>query len=158
LFAADRFGLDIRTSDFERDTLPLSVFLAADGRQIDHAVCASATHEGFYNLSVPIGMAKFDVGVPLGMLGKIVQIEQVSFFTVSGLQAYGGPATRPIAADPVYEAVEYLEEGLYRCNGNSLLFVSPPEGAYSEPLMLSVVFRPVVSSAPFSDNLVSQAA
>ncbi len=40
-----------------------------------------------------------------------------------------------------------LADGLWQCDEKSLLLVPPPETGVDEPLILSIVFRPIVAGA-----------
>ena len=53
-----------------------------------------------------------------------------------------------IAAAPVFDAMEEVSPGLYRSRGEAgFLLVPPPAQKRSAPLLLSLVFRPVVTRA-----------
>lgn len=146
--SANRFGLDLRLADFAVEKLPVAVLLAAGGEQIVQSLTASPTHDGFYVLNIPVGAAKFDAGVQIGALGQVVQIDEIAFHRISVFGADKPDiAASPIAASPVFDSMMPLAEGLWRCDENSLLFVPPPRAAVDEPLVLSIVFRPIVKQA-----------
>ncbi|WP_298675481.1 HAD family hydrolase [uncultured Sphingomonas sp.] len=146
--SANRFGLDLRLADFAVEKLPVAVLLAAGGEQIVQSLTASPTHDGFYVLNIPVGAAKFDAGVQIGAFGQVVQIDEIAFHRISVFGADKPDiAASPIAASPVFDSMMPLAEGLWRCDENSLLFVPPPRAAVDEPLVLSIVFRPIVKQA-----------
>lgn len=158
-FSAARFELDLWTSDFSVATIPVPVLLAAGSQQVGRAFDASPTHDGYHVVNIPVGAAKFDVGVQIGSLGEIIQIEQVAFYRLDDFRPGRGVAPAPIAAAPVFDEMEEIADGLWRCGDRSLLFVPPPTGRFDSPLVLSVVFRPVVATSAASGTVaVRQAA
>lgn len=139
-----RFELDIRSGDFAASKIDVPVFLAHRDQQVMRDFDAVPTHDGYHAVTIPIGAAKFDAGVQLGALGEIVQLEEVAFYRVGELGAKSGIVPTPIDAEPVFDEMEQVADGLWRCGDRSLLFVPPPAGAVAEPLVLRVVFRTVV--------------
>lgn len=147
IFASRRFGLDLRKSDFDVGGIKLPVMLmAANG---EHAVMefdAIPTADGYYQALIPVGAARFTAGVQLGRIADWVQVEELSFHVVDGfLDATAEERTLP--AESIPEGLEDVGGGLLRCTGGdgAFLLVPPPMGATpDEPLLLSVVFRPVV--------------
>jgi len=147
LFAASCFELDLRASDFQVAPLPVPVLLADATRQMTGDFDAYATHDGYHALTIPIGDAQFGVGIQLGMIAGIVQLDEIAFYRVADFQRDQPVPPRPIAAAPVYDAMTRIADDLWQCGDNSLLFVPPPAMNKPEPLLLSVVFRPVVPRA-----------
>lgn len=145
LFAANRFELDLRAGDFAVASLSVPVLLADAARQMSAPFDAPATHDGFHAVTIPIGAARLGAGIQLGLIAEIVQIEEIAFYRVADFARDRGEAPQPIAAQPVFDAMERIAEGLWRCGDASLLFVPPPTIAGDAPLLLSVVFRPVVA-------------
>ncbi|MBI0477143.1 HAD family hydrolase [Sphingomonas sp. MA1305] len=144
--SAARLGLDLRISDVTPVTRPVEVILTQQDRQLAQQFTASLTHDGYFSLIVPVGAAQFGVAIPMGAIGRIVQIDDISFHYVADFDARRGAARPPIDAEPIHDAMEELAAGLWRCNANSLMFITPPAGRYAEPLALSIVFRPVVAA------------
>jgi FMN phosphatase YigB (HAD superfamily) len=147
LFAASCFELDLRASDFQVAPLPVPVLLADATRQMTGEFDAHATHDGYHALTIPIGDAQFGVGVQLGQIAGIVQFDEIAFYRVADFQRDQAVQPRPIAAAPVYDAMTRIADDLWQCGDDSLLFVPPPAMNKPEPLLLSVVFRPVVPPA-----------
>ncbi|MFA5966702.1 MAG: HAD family hydrolase [Sphingomonas sp.] len=145
LFASNCLELDLRSGDFNVAALPVPVLMVDATRQMTGTFDAYATHEGYHALTIPVGNAQFSVGVQLGLIGSVIQLDEVAFYRVSDFQRVGGLPPRPIAAVPVHDAMTCLADDLWQCHDNSLLFVSPPAMPNPEPLLLSVVFRSVVS-------------
>jgi FMN phosphatase YigB (HAD superfamily) len=144
LFAASCFELDLRASDFKVAPIAVPVMLADASRQMVGDFEAHATHDGYHALTVPIGDAQFGVGIQLGLIASVVQIDEIAFYRVEDFTAGTTTPPRPIAAVPVHDAMSRLAEELWQCGDDSLLFVPPPAMNKSEPLLLSLVFRPVV--------------
>ncbi|HSI19248.1 MAG TPA: hydrolase [Sphingomonas sp.] len=147
LFAANCLELDLRASDFQVAPLPVPVLLADATRQTVGDFDAFATHDGYHALTIPIGNAQFGVGVQFGMIADIVQFDEIAFYRVADFHRDNRAPPRAIAAAPVHDAMTRLADGLWQCGDNSLLFVPPPVMNKPEPLLLSVVFRPVVPRA-----------
>ena len=147
LFAANCLELDLRASDFQVAPLPVPVLLADATRQTVGDFDAFATHDGYHALTIPIGNAQFGVGVQFGMIADIVQFDEIAFYRVADFHRDNRAPPRAIAAAPVHDAMTRVADGLWQCGDNSLLFVPPPVMTRPEPLLLSVVFRPVVPRA-----------
>jgi FMN phosphatase YigB (HAD superfamily) len=145
LFAGNCFELDLRSGDFNVAALPVPVLMVDATRQMTGSFDAYATHEGYHALTIPVGDAQFSVGVQLGLVASVIQFDEIAFYRVSDFQRVGGVPPRPIAAAPVHDAMTRLADDLWQCHDNSLVFVAPPAMQKPEPLLLSVVFRPVVT-------------
>lgn len=144
LFAANCFELDLRASDFQVAPLAVPVLLADATRQMTGTFDAHATHDGYHALTIPVGDAQFGVGLQLGLIAEIVQLDEIAFYRIADFQRDQSTPPRPIAATPVHDAMTTIADNLWQCGDNSLLFVPPPAMTRPEPLLLSVVFRPVV--------------
>jgi len=147
IFTSRRFGLDLRKTDFDVGGIKLPVMLmAANG---EHAVMefdAIPTADGYYQALVPIGAGRFTAGVQLGRIADWVQVDELSFHYVDGFLD-ATTQENPLPAESIPEGLEDMGGGLLRCTGGDAAFmlVPPPIGADAgQPLLLSVVFRPVV--------------
>jgi FMN phosphatase YigB (HAD superfamily) len=145
LFAGNCLELDLRSSDFNVAALPVQVLVVDATRQMTGSFDAYATHEGYHALTIPVGEAQFSVGIQFGLIASVIQFDEIAFYRVSDFERGSGLPPRPIAAVPVHDAMTRLADGLWQCHDTSLVFVSPPAMPNPEPLLLSVVFRPVVS-------------
>ncbi len=145
LFAGNCFELDLRSGDFNVAALSVPVLMVDATRQMTGSFDAYATHEGYHALTIPVGDAQFSVGIQIGLIASVVQFDEIAFYRVSDFQRVKGPPPRPIAAAPVHDAMTRIADDLWQCHDNSLVFVSPPAMQKPEPLLLSVVFRPVVA-------------
>lgn len=156
LFAATRHQLDLRPADFEADKIGLTAFLADQSGQTLLPIEAHATHDGYYQAVVPVGDARFAVGIALGEAAEWVQIEEVAFHRVKALHdARAATLWPPIAAQPLFEAMQEQAPGFYRCDAGGLMLVPPPAQRADEPMLLSLVFRPVIRRAPRAELKVA---
>ena len=105
---------------------------------------AYATAEGFYHLRVPIGAHRPIVAIQLGRLCEWVQVEELGYCPIAAM-AKGRTATT-VTAEASVDAMETMAPGLYRAAPTGLLIAPPPPG--DEPMVLSLVFRPVVARKP----------
>jgi FMN phosphatase YigB (HAD superfamily) len=145
LFSANRFGLDLRGSDFRCGALKLSVILASDSGQTMVEIEAHATHDGYYLATVPVGAGRFAAGIQFGALCDWVQIDEAVFYPVAGFNpGVASDECKPIAAPAVREGMTEESAGLFRCEPGGLLLVPPAAGLAAEPHLLALTFRPLV--------------
>jgi FMN phosphatase YigB (HAD superfamily) len=147
IFSTRRFGLDLRKADFDVGAMKLPVLLIDQTSHAQVEISAYPTSDGFYQALIPVGAGQFSAGIQLGQLFDWVQVEEVSFHYV---EDYMKPKDREdaIAAKPLYDAMEEVSPGLYRSTSPAgFMLVAPPVSAPGQALMLSIVFRPVVSHA-----------
>ena len=83
------------------------------------------------------------IGIQIGQLAEVVQIESAGVHPLKAF-ADGKCLDAPIAVDPVFDAMEAIADGLYRCGEHALVFVPPIASDLTGPLVLTLVFRPVV--------------
>lgn len=149
MFAATRHQFDLRPADFFADTIALQGFVADTSSQTPLPIQAHATHDGYYQATVPVGAGRFAVGLRLGEIAEWLQIEEAAFHAVAGLyDPIAAAQTPPIAAQIICDGMEEQTPGFYRCREDALLLVPPPsQVGGKEPMLLSLVFRPVVRRA-----------
>lgn len=141
-FVASRYKLDLRSTDFEVGGIKVPVILATPTDQSVTEFSAYPTAEGYYRLRIPVGRQRPTAAIQLGRICEWVQIEELSFTPIAELQpGREHQHTRPAKA--VTDAMEAAAPGLYRTEPNGLLMVPPPDA--DEPVVLSLVFRPVVT-------------
>lgn len=136
LFAATRFSMDLRTTDFDAGGIDIPVILlGGEGEGIVDRP-AYPTIDGFYRIDVPVGTGRFVPGIQFGHVCEWIQIEEVVYRSAS-------PTDRaaPRAAAHVTDGMETMASGLYRATPNGLLMAPPPPSATAQ--MLTVVFRPI---------------
>jgi FMN phosphatase YigB (HAD superfamily) len=145
MFAASRYQLDLRPTDFHADEIRLEAFIADATSQTMLPIEAHSTHDGYFQATVPVGAGRFAVGVLIGAVAEWLQLEEAAFHGVNALHdPIEAALTPPIEAQIVCEGMEELSPGFYRCREDALLLVPPPAGLIREPMLLSLVFRPVV--------------
>lgn len=140
-FTASRFKLDLRSTDFEVGGLQVPVILAGATEQGIMEFTAWPTAEGYYHVRVPVGAQRPVVAVQLGQICEWVQVEEFGFMPLEDM--WDGKSASTIAAKATADAMEQMSPGLFRANPTGVLIAAPPEG--SEPMVLSLVFRPVVA-------------
>ncbi len=150
LFAATRHQFELRPADFQAQTLELTGFFADGTGQTILPIEAHATHDGYFLATLPVGEGRFAAGIAIGAAAEWVQIEEASFHAVSAFhdsrQAILSP---PVPAEPLCDGMEEVSPGFYRCGEGALMLVPPlPPGKIEGPVLLSIVFRPVVRRAP----------
>jgi len=143
MFSSGRLGLDLRASDFQVGAMSIPVIVADATRQQILNFDAFPTHDGYYALSVPIGAAQFMLGIQLGSVCEVVQIEEARFHRVA-VHIEGTPTSKAIDAATVNDGMQMVAEGLFRCEKSGVLMVPPPTGTGTDPMMLTLIFRPVV--------------
>lgn len=145
LLTQRRFGLDLRHADFCDRGIDLPL-IVADGNEVAlSSVTAHPTHDGYFAAAIPIGECRFAIGVQFGRLYEWVQVDSVQFAPVKGYLAdktvQSGPA---VEALPSLEGMEQVAPHLMRCEDEAaFMMVPPPALAPKEPMMLTVVFRPI---------------
>jgi hypothetical protein len=140
MFAAARFDLDVRLTDYETGGIDVPVIAIAGAEHALKTYTASRTVDGYYRLQLPISSARQGVGIQLGQLCSWVQIEALEATPVSDLDVRLAK-NRAIAVTAVPDGMEQVAPDIYRVSPEGLLFVSPL--AISEPVLLSLVFRPL---------------
>lgn len=145
LFGTRRFDLDLRKSDFNVGQITLPI-LISDGKSISNSsIEAHPTAEGFYHALIPIGIAQLTIGLQLSKLYEWLQIEEAQFLFVDNFMEHG-VQERSVGATPVYDAMEETAPGLFHCTQpDGIMLVQPPSGRFKEAMVLSVVFRPIVT-------------
>jgi len=149
MFAATRHQFDLRPADFHGDALELPCFVADATSQTLVTLEAQATHEGYYQVTVPVGAGRFAVGLQFGAIAEWLQIEEAAFHSAAGLNDPVAAAITPaVPAQIMCEGMEEVSPGFYRCGEQALILVPPPTGRVPEAIVLSLVFRPVVRRTP----------
>ena len=100
--------------------------------------------------AIPIGACRYAIGVQFGRLSQWVQVESAQFVPVrTFLTDKEARFGEPINALPSLEGMEQVAPHLMRCDEESaFLMVPPPALAAPEPMMLTVVFRPIAERDP----------
>jgi FMN phosphatase YigB (HAD superfamily) len=149
LLAQRRFGLPLKYADFIDQTIALPV-LIADGRKVDTAtITATPTHDGYYVVPIPIGDCRFSIGLQFGQLYEWLQVESAVFMPVDRfLSDKQRSGLEEVEAVPTLEGMEQTAPHLFRCEDNAaFMMIPPPPRNDARPMMLAVVFRPIVARA-----------
>ena len=146
LLTARRFGLDLRKTDFDVGGIDLPVMLLNDSTQGLATITAHPTTDGYYLAQVPIGAGDYITGIQFGQIYDWVQVEDLTFYRLEDLDydELGGPTG--YAAEPHYDGLTRMGDGLYQCEPAGFVMVPPPQ-VHVGPLVLHVVFRPIVARA-----------
>lgn len=156
LASVGRFGLDLRHNDFQVGGIEVPVLLADAQGQTIITGHAHSTHEGYYLLTVPAGTGGFAIGVQLGAVAEVLQIDECAFYPVQGFTNFGcKPAAK---ATPLFDAMEAIAPGVHRAKESGLVFVPPPADAGKEPMLLAITFRPVTRRPAASVAALRKAA
>jgi hypothetical protein len=150
IFASTRHQLDLRPADFQAQRIQLTGFLADGSGQTILPIEAYATHDGYFQANIPIGEARFAAGIAIGHAAEWVQIEEAAFHAVGALHDSRKAILAPsVPAQLMCEGMEEESPGFYRCKENALVLAAPPPpGKIDGPVLLSLVFRPVVRRQP----------
>jgi len=157
LLAHKRFGLPLKYADFVDTSISLPV-IVADGTQVTTGnVTATPTHDGYFMAPIPIGDCRFSVGLQFGQLFEWLQIESAHFLPVDRFLSDKQRVGRDeVDAKPSLEGMEQTAPNLFRCeDAFSFMMVPPPKRKDDRPMMLMVVFRPIVHR--MSENAAAQA-
>jgi hypothetical protein len=144
LLTQRRFGLDLRYADFCDRGIDVPVLLADGTNAFTDSVTATPTHDGYYVAAIPVGQGQYTVGVQFGRRYEWLQIESACFLPVTAFLA-GEAITEQVkvAAMPSCEGMEQVAPHLFRCDSPESFLMVPPVGG-TTPMMLAVVFRPLV--------------
>lgn len=140
-FVASRFKLDLRTRDFEVGGIAIPAILATDKTQSVSEFTAWPTADGYYRLRIPVGRQRPTVAIQIGRICEWVQVEELSYTPIADMVS-GKEQQNTRSAKAVTDAMEAVSPGLYRASESGLLMVPPVD--VTEPVVLSLVFRPVV--------------
>jgi FMN phosphatase YigB (HAD superfamily) len=163
LLASQRFGLALKYADFVDKTISLPVIIA-DGRNVTTGtITATPTHDGYYLAPIPIDDCRFSVGLQFGQLFDWLQVESATFMPVKEFLSDTPKAGVEIPALPSLEGMEQTAPHLFKCDDEySFMMVPPPPRTGDQPMMLAVVFRPIVNReaapAPATHNALVGAA
>jgi hypothetical protein len=146
LLATRRFGLDLRGADFAGKTITLPVVLMDQQGSAMIDIEAQATHDGYYAAAIPVGAGRYTAAIRWGEVADWIELHEASFHRV---EDFGGTIRSvpqpPIPGSFVADAMECVGGSLYRCGAGGVTLTQPPRGGTREPMLLCVVFRPIVT-------------
>ncbi|GAA4769422.1 hypothetical protein GCM10023219_14600 [Stakelama sediminis] len=140
LLASTRFALDIRNADFQSGGIELPVILMSAQGQGVHNFDAYPTAQGFYRINIPMGQERWTPAIQFGVPFGWVQVESAMWHRLADFDA-----SAPVCganAVTVTDGMTDHGDALYQCSPSGFVMAPPPKG--DEPMVLSVVFRPVV--------------
>jgi FMN phosphatase YigB (HAD superfamily) len=143
-FASRRFSLDLRKADFNVGGIKLPVTLFDGQGNTTQSIEAYPTAEGYYQALIPIGASRYTVGLRLGAMFEYVQIEEIAFQPVHELMS---DRVREVMtpATPIADKMTEIAPGFYHVEAREgFMLVPPPLDCGEMPMLLSLVFRPVV--------------
>lgn len=153
LFTGNRFGLDLRQTDFQSGGIKIPVMLADNQEHLQIEIDAYPTSDGYYQALIPAGTGQFNIAIMLGQICDWLQVEEVNFQQIENFMAKKIDDDS-IAAHPVYEAMTENAPGLHRCTRkDAFMLIPPPTISTGETIMLNFVFRPTVLSASAKNAL-----
>ncbi|WP_114955020.1 HAD family hydrolase [Sphingosinicella terrae] len=166
LLTQHRFGLDLKYADFCDRAIELPIIVADGNDVVLDRVQAHATHDGWFMAAIPVGEARFAIGVQFGRLYDWVQVDSAQFVPVRAfLSEKAGRYGDPIDALPSLEGMEQVAPHLMRCeDASAFMMVPPPVLVQPEPMMLAIVFRPiadrpkVAADRPLVDRVAHEAS
>lgn len=155
-----RFNLDFRRADFRGTGVTLPIIIA-DGHDVTiDTVEAERTHDGFYAATIPVGASRFAIGLQFGRLYEWIEVHSAVFrpARLFGDEPVRNEERTEQAANPSFEAMEQVAGQLMRCIDPTAFMMVPPPPPSSEALVLTVVFRPIVSRQATQDTPSSRTA
>ncbi|MCS7101437.1 MAG: hypothetical protein NZL99_07050, partial [Burkholderiaceae bacterium] len=141
-----RFGVDLRVADLQDEALQLPAMVARHGAVTRIAVHALPTFEGFYAASIPVGRGEYAVGAQFGAICEWLQLESVRLTPQRRqFEALHRGRELDLTAAAIHEGIAAYEGGLLHClHEHAFSYFEPPAQAGEEPLVLRIVFRPLV--------------
>ncbi|HWK34793.1 HAD family hydrolase [Sphingomonas sp.] len=141
LLTTSRFALDLRNTDFEVGGVEVPVLMLTDSEQTVMKFTAWPTHEGFYRVSVPIGLRRPTVAVQIGTLCDTVQIDRATWTPIREYDGNWGADHSP--ATTMVDGMSTIAEDLYQCAETGVVIAMPPGDKVRGAQVLTLVFRPL---------------
>lgn len=141
-FNAARFGFSLLKTDFDTTTMTIPLTIVDGQRQMADSVEAYPTSDGYYRAVVPVGTGRFSIALRLGELFEYVQFEELAFLPMT--EFVGAQRDEALlAARPATDGMVELPKGLFHIERRDAFMLVPPIPS-AEPMVLSIVLRPVV--------------
>lgn len=141
LLTTSRFGLDVRNVDFEVGGIDVPVLMLTATEQTVLPMKAYPTHEGFYRVTVPVGMQRPTLAIQLGAMAELVQIERAIWTPIKAFDAsFTAPTTDAIT---VTDGMTAIADDIYSSSEAGVVIAAPPSGTVAGPQVLTLVFRPL---------------
>ena len=148
-FAASRFALGLTCADFAADGVNVPVIYADDKETVQTGFRATATHDGYYALCIPIADSKFTAAVQFGAVFEWVEVFSISAMpSAEFLNGKHDTAEREVKLEPILDGITDVAPNLWHCHDKAgFACIQPPLRRDDEKMLLVVVFRPVVTRA-----------
>lgn len=140
LLASSCFALDLRETDFEVGGVDIPVIMLDATEHHVAPMKAWPTHDGYYRISIPVGLRRPTIAVQLGQLCEMVQIDSASWTPIADHAADW--AVTPTPAMTIPDAMEVIDDGIYRCAPTGVLMI-PPAATAKDAQILTIIFRPI---------------
>lgn len=139
LFAQNRFGFDVKPSQASYRSETLQVLVSNAREHVTKELTASATHDGYFALNVPLG-ADFDVGVLFGRAYSWVQIDSV-LLVEDGM--FNTAADMEPGQAILFDQMAHQQNGLFQLDAGAMMVLPGLPGYVKPGLMCRIVFRPI---------------
>ena len=148
LMTVARFNMPLTYADFCDSGVDVPLLLA-NGRDVaQSSVRATPTHDGYFLAAIPVGMSEYAVGLQFGRDHEWLQIQSARFVPLEGFMSDKPQAeTSIVEALPSLEGIEQVAPHLFQCSDPNGFLMVPPPPAPEKPMLLTVVFRPLVERA-----------
>lgn len=143
LLSTMRLALDLKTSDFETGAISVPVILADATEHMQVDLPATPTADGYCRILIPVGTGRPTAAIQVGQRWRQLQFDAAHFHTLDDLKT--GRRDRGIAAAVMTDAATQLAPDIYDLTPEGLIVIAPPAFAHREPMVLSVVLRPLRS-------------
>jgi FMN phosphatase YigB (HAD superfamily) len=141
LLTTSRFALDLSNGDFEVGGIEVPVILLTDSDQAVMKFTAYPTHEGYYRVTIPVGMRRPTVAVQLGTVCETLQIDRATWTPIT--QFDGDWASNHDDAAMIVDGMAAIADGIYTAGETGVLVAMPPPATAKGAQVLTVVFRPL---------------
>ncbi|MCS6945941.1 MAG: HAD family hydrolase [Sutterellaceae bacterium] len=141
-----RLGIDLRVTDLQDHALQLPAMVARNGAVTRITVHALPTFEGFYAALIPVGRGEYAVGAQFGAICEWLQLESARLVPQRRqFEAFYRAGEVDLTAAAVHEGIAAYDGGLLHClHEHAFSYFEPTAPAGNEPLVLRIVFRPLV--------------
>ncbi|HWU01941.1 MAG TPA: HAD family hydrolase [Novosphingobium sp.] len=146
-FAASRYALELNVADFAGSNGVMVPVVYTNGQEVMPAQFnAMPTHDGFYAVCIPIGDCRYTAAIQLGAVFEWVEAYSVSAMPAAEyLNNRHDTHEREIMLEPLFDGVERPAPNLWHLQKpTAFALVNPPARVDDTPMLLVVVFRPVV--------------
>ncbi len=147
LLAHQRYGFEFAQVDLNQRRMSISALALGEGSSSEFQVEALATHDGYFSLTVPVGMCEYEIGL---LFGKTMSWMQLLSMELIRTDMLGGkqelPFTTDVRAHSTWEQTEVHDAGIVALKGReSFVFISTRAQRDGENrFALRIIFRPLM--------------